>query len=89
MVADAHELSGCGGLPGLRELTVDAEFEAIGFAHGGRTGARDVPFSLAWLHLGANCNLWWEVWGTRDDLPGEGGVILRRVAGPYAVICLN
>ena len=72
-MTDAHELSGCDGLPGLRELTIDAEFEAIGFEHGGRTGARDIPFRLAWLHLGTNCNLWWEVWGTRG-VPGEDGV---------------
>lgn len=54
----------------------------------GRIATLPKPFQCEWLHLGTNCFSWWKVVGSTDK-PGIEGLLIERVGGPYAVICLN
>ena len=47
------------------------------------------PFDKHWLVLGTSFFGWWEIIGSHSELAGIDGLILERVDGPYAIVCLN
>ena len=47
------------------------------------------PFDKHWLLLGTSFFGWWRIIGNHGDMVGKDGLILERVDGPYAIICLN
>ena len=46
------------------------------------------PFNKHWLDMGTSFFGWWSIIGSHD-VAGKEGLILERVDGPYAIICLN
>lgn len=57
--------------------------------HSGVKNSHPMPFQRCWLDMGTSHFSWWRIIGCNGDITGVESLMIERVDGPYAIICIN